>query len=233
MRLWLRSTPEAVGLDCEVIPREALACVLELDAATAQVHARCGQALADAQRRAQALIDDAQQQAETILQDAQDKAERSARLGYAAGLRRQLDAWNEHGVRHAFAAEDAAQRARARLAEIVAHACEQVLHGYDPAALYARAAQALDGALDEAKALRVSVHPDALDDARRAFDAAAVAAGWAMPVELCGDATLALGACVCEWDTGVFETDLRDQLRSLQRVIRRVLAAPQAVPDVC
>lgn len=233
MRLWLRSTPEAVGLDCEVIPREALACVLELDAATAQVHARCAQTLADAQTRAQALIDDAQRQAETILQDAQDKAERSARLGYAAGLRRQLDAWNEHGVRHAFAAEDAAQRARARLAEIVAHACEQVLYGHDPAALYARAAQALDGALDEAKALRVSVHPDALDDARRAFDAAAAAAGWAMPVELCGDATLALGACVCEWDTGVFETDLRDQLRSLQRVIRRVLAAPQAVPDVC
>ncbi|WOB50818.1 type III secretion system stator protein SctL [Xanthomonas hydrangeae] len=233
MRLWLRSTPEAVGLDCEIIPREALACVLELDAATAQVHARCAQTLADAQTRAQALIDDAQQQAETILQDAQDKAERSARLGYAAGLRRQLDAWNERGVRHAFAAEEAAQRARARLAKIVAHACEQVLHGHDPAALYARAAQALDGALDEAKALRVSVHPEALDDARRAFDAAAAAAGWAMPVELCGDATLALGACVCEWDTGVFETDLRDQLRSLQRVIRRVLAAPQAVPDVC
>ena len=64
MRLWLRSTPEAVGLDCEVIPREALACVLELDAAGAQVHARCAQALADAQTRAQALLDAAQRQAE-------------------------------------------------------------------------------------------------------------------------------------------------------------------------
>ncbi|MCC4632084.1 type III secretion system stator protein SctL [Xanthomonas dyei] len=231
MRLWLRSTPEAVGLDCDVIPREALACVLELDAAAAQVHARCAQTLGDARTQAQALINDAQQQAEAILQDAQEKAERSARLGYAAGLRRQLDAWNERGLRHAFAAEDAAQRARARLAEIVAHACAQVLYGHDPAALYARAAQALDGALDEAKALRVSVHPDAVDDARRAFDAAAAAAGWSMPVDLCGDADLALGACVCEWDTGVFETDLRDQLRSIQRVIRRVLAAPQAVLD--
>ncbi|SOU04648.1 type III secretion system protein HrpB [Xanthomonas arboricola pv. fragariae] len=231
MRLWLRSTQEAVGLDGDLIPREALACVLELDAAAAQVHARCAQTLADAQARAQVLIDDAQQQAAAILNDARDKAERSARLGYAAGLRRQLDAWNERGVRHAFAAEDAAQRARERLAGIVAHACAQVLHGHDPAALYARAAQALDGALDEAKGLRVSVHPDALDDARRAFEAAAAAAGWAMQVELCGDAQLALGACVCEWDTGVFEADLRDQLRSLQRVIRRVLATPQAVQD--
>ena len=233
MRLWLRSTPEAVGLDCEVIPREALACVLELDAAGAQVHARCAQALADAQTRAQALLDAAQRQAEAILQGAHDRAERSARLGYAAGLRRQLDAWNERGVRHAFAAQDAARRAHERMAEIIAHACEQVLHGHDPAALYARAAQALDGALDEANALQVSVHPDALDDARRAFDAAAAAGGWSMPVELCGDTTLALGACVCEWDTGVFETDLRDQLRSLRRVIRRVLATPQAVPDAC
>ncbi|MFC7520535.1 type III secretion system stator protein SctL [Xanthomonas populi] len=233
MRLWLRSTSEAVGLDCDVIPREALACVLELDAASVQVHARCAQMLADAQTRAQALVDDAQQQAEAILKTARDKGERSARLGYAAGLRRRLDEWNERGVRHAFATEAAAQRARERLAEIVARACEQVLRGHDPAALYARAAQALDGALDEANALRVSVHPDAVDDARRAFDAAAADAGWTIPVELCGDASLALGACVCEWDTGVFETDLREQLRSIQRVIRRVLAGPQAVPDVC
>ncbi|APP75189.1 type III secretion system stator protein SctL [Xanthomonas vesicatoria] len=233
MRLWLRSTPDAVGLDCDVIPREALAEVLALDAATAQVHARCAQTLAEAEAHAQTLIDDAQQQAEAILNDAQDKAERSARLGYAAGLRRQLDEWNERGLRHVFATEDAAQRARARLAEIVARACEQVLHGHDPAALYARAAQALDGALDEASALRVSVHPDALDDARRAFDAAAAAAGWRLQVELCGDADLALGACVCEWDTGVFEADLRAQLRSIQRVIRRVLATQQAVPDAC
>ncbi|MCL1559824.1 type III secretion system stator protein SctL [Xanthomonas nasturtii] len=233
MRLWLRSTPEAVGLDCDVIPREALASVLALDAATAQVHARCAQTLADAQARAQALIDEAQQQAEAILKDAQDKAERSARLGYAAGLRHQLDTWNERGLRHAFATEAAAQRARERLAEIVARACEQVVHGHDPVALYARAAQALEGALDEAKSLRVSVHHDALDDARRAFDEAAAAAGWSMPVELCGDASLAPGACVCEWDTGVFEADLRDQLRSLRRVIRRVLAAPQAVSDAC
>ncbi|ENZ96833.1 type III secretion system protein HrpB [Xanthomonas fragariae LMG 25863] len=196
-----------------------------------EVQARCAQTLTDAQARARAMLDDAQQQAEAILKTAQGKAERSARLGYAAGLRRQLDEWNERGVRHSFATDAAAQRARERLAEIVARACEQVVHGHDPAALYARAAQALDGALDEAKALRVSVHPDAVDDARRAFDAAAADAGWAMPVELCGDASLALGACVCEWDTGVFEADLRDQLRSIRRVIRRVLTTPQAVPD--
>ncbi|AOD15458.1 type III secretion system stator protein SctL [Xanthomonas fragariae] len=231
MRVWLRSTPEAVGLDCDVIPREALASVLAMDAATMEVQARCAQTLTDAQARARAMLDDAQQQAEAILKTAQGKAERSARLGYAAGLRRQLDEWNERGVRHSFATDAAAQRARERLAEIVARACEQVVHGHDPAALYARAAQALDGALDEAKALRVSVHPDAVDDARRAFDAAAADAGWAMPVELCGDASLALGACVCEWDTGVFEADLRDQLRSIRRVIRRVLTTPQAVPD--
>ncbi|WAT15768.1 type III secretion system stator protein SctL [Xanthomonas fragariae] len=231
MRVWLRSTPEAVGLDCDVIPREALASVLALDAAAVEVQARCAQTLTDAQARARAMLDEAQQQADAILKTAQGKAERSARLGYAAGLRRQLDEWNERGVRHAFATDVAAKRARERLAEIVARACEQVVHGHDPAALYARAAQALDGALDEAKALRVSVHPEAVDDARRAFDAAAADAGWAMPVELCGDASLALGACVCEWDTGVFEADLRDQLRSIRRVIRRVLTMPQAVPN--
>ncbi|MGV7165566.1 type III secretion system stator protein SctL [Xanthomonas axonopodis pv. cajani] len=231
MRLWLRSTPDAIGLDCDVIPREALASVLALDAATAEVHARCEQALSQAQTRAQALIDEAQQQAEAILHDARQKAERSARLGYAAGLRRQLDEWNESGLRHAFAAETAAQRARERLSGIVARTCEHIILGHDPAALYARAAQALEGALDEAKALRVSVHPDAVDAARRAFDAAATEAGWTLQVELCGDADLAVGACVCEWDTGVFETDLRDQLRSLRRVIRRVLAAPQEPVD--
>ncbi|KFA36620.1 type III secretion system stator protein SctL [Xanthomonas vasicola] len=233
MRLWLRSTPEAIGLDCDVIPREALASVLALDEATAQVHARCAQTLAEAHAHAQTLIDDAQQQAEAILKDAQEKAERSARLGYAAGVRRQLDHWNESGLRHAFATDAAAKRARERLVEIVARTCEHVIHGHDPAALYARAAKELESALHEAKALRVSVHPDALDDAQRAFDAAATAAGWTMPVELCGDAALALGTCVCEWDTGVFEADLRDQLRSLRRVIGRVLATPQVLADAC
>jgi len=231
MRLWLRSTPDAIGLDCDVIPREALSSLLELDAATVEVNARCAQTLAEARERAQTLIDDAQQQAEAILDDARQKAERSARLGYAAGVRRQLDHWNESGLRHAFAANAAAQRARERLAEIVARTCEHVIHGHDPAALYARAAKALEGALDETKALRVTVHPDAVDDAQRAFDAAAKGAGWTMQIELCGDAELELGACVCEWDTGVFETNLHDQLRSLKRVIGRVLASSQALAD--
>lgn len=73
MRLWLRSTPDAIGLDCDVIPREALASVLALDAATAEVHARCEQALSQAQTRAQTLIDEAQQQAEAILHDARQR----------------------------------------------------------------------------------------------------------------------------------------------------------------
>lgn len=110
MRVWLRSTPDAIGLDCDVVPREALASVLALDAAAVEVHARCEQALSQAQARAQTLIEEAQQQAEAILHDARQKAERSARLGYAAGLRRQLDEWNESGLRHAFAAETAAHR---------------------------------------------------------------------------------------------------------------------------
>lgn len=73
MRVWLRSTPDAIGLDCDVVPREALASVLALDAAAVEVHARCEQALSQAQARAQTLIEEAQQQAEAILHDARQR----------------------------------------------------------------------------------------------------------------------------------------------------------------
>ncbi|PPU72456.1 MULTISPECIES: type III secretion system stator protein SctL [Xanthomonas] len=231
MRLWLRSATEAVGLDCDVIPREALAELLDLDAAAVAVKARCERCVAEAQERAQALIEDAQKQADSLLGAAQDKFDRSARLGYAAGIRRQLDDWNMKGARHAFAATAAAYRARERLAELVARACEQVVHVQDPAALYACAAQALVSALDQATVLRVSVHPDAVADARRAFDQETAEIGWTCSIDVCADAELAPGRCVCEWDTGVFEADLRDELRSLRRVIRRVLTA-EATQDV-
>jgi type III secretion protein L len=220
-------TESHVAIDDDIVRREELSTVLELDRAEAQHRQRLLEDAERAHNQAQALVHNAQREAERLRSAARARFQRVARLGYAAGRRGALREWNMRSVR---AMRDERQqwlRNRERLLQVVVDACAAML-GEDRGALYRRAAHALEQACAEAKFLQVQVAPGELASAQQAFARFAAQPG-GLRVEVTECTTLAQGECRCEWDSGVFETGLQLQLDSLRDVLHKVLGNDAAV----
>ncbi|AXF25787.1 HrpE/YscL family type III secretion apparatus protein [Burkholderia pyrrocinia] len=231
MVVWLRSDEGGVGVDGDVIRREAFSTLVELDDAYARMRDECERMLRDARDEATGIVAAARDEMAALAHGAQLKFERSARLGYAAGRRRALDEWNARVVQAACDERDALANANARLADVLMRACEHVVRIDAHDAFYAKIAHALDRSISDATFLRIDVHPDDAEAARAAFDHAAHALGWTLPVEIVCEPRMDPGGCVCEWDAGVLECSLSEQLASVRRALQRVLSAAHAGPD--
>ncbi|WP_185817316.1 HrpE/YscL family type III secretion apparatus protein [Xanthomonas theicola] len=223
--IWLRKGSD-IAIDDDIVRREELATVLELDRAEAQQHARLLQDAERAHNHAQALVHAAQCETQRLRSAARARFRRVARIGFAAGKRGALRDWNMRAVRAAH--DECAQwlRSRERLLHVIVDACAKILDE-DRGALYRRAARALEQACAEAKFLQVQVAAGEGAAAQQAFERLVAQAG-GLRVEVTECPALAPGECRCEWDSGIFETGLQLQLECLRNVFGKVLGGHAA-----
>lgn len=224
MVIWLRGERSPLGLDQDVVRREALAQVLELDQGWQAIEQRGAALLAEARAQADALVAQAEARAAAIVADAERRVAGSTRLGYAAGRQQGLDA--VHAQMQARARDDRAVllAMRERLAEVVFRAVQRLLARAPHHGLYQRAAEMVSAELDQASFLTVTVHPGEAAQVRKLFNAA----GLPLRPTIIEDAAAGEGACLCEWDYGVLDAGLPSQLAALRKSLRQALDAAAA-----
>jgi type III secretion protein L len=219
MVIWLRGDAGPLGVDTDVVRREDLAQVLDLDAAWEALARRGDDVLAQAEARAAAIVGEAEARAAEIVADAERRTAGSTRLGYAAGHRQGLA--DAHARLQAGARDGRAalQAMRERLASIVYAAARKLLTDAPRESLYRRAADLVGAELEQASFLTVTVHPDDAAHVHHVFSGA----GWTVRPAVVEDAALAPGSCVCEWDDGVLDAGLPAQLAALRQALDRAL----------
>lgn len=220
--------PMRFGVQGDIVARETFGALVDLDTAYARA-AQDAQAELDAARAdAARIVEEGRAQAQALLEDAQREHEQAAARGFEEGMAQGIAQWMENIAHAADEARDAQAQMRARMAEIVAMAVEQIVRTERVGGLFERALVAVDGIVEGSTYLRVAVHPDDYDDARAAFDA--FAARWRelgrpLPLTVSVDARLARGSCLCESDLGFIDAGVTTQLRTMRAAISRALKA--------
>lgn len=220
MVIWLRGDNSPLGLGADVVRREQLARVIELDEGWQAIEQRGATLLDEARSSAAAIVAAAEQRAGAITADAERRAASSARLGYAAGRQQALD---EHHARMQACARDdraALMAMRERLTDIVYQAVQRLLACTARDGLFQRAAEMVGAELDQASFLTVTVHPDDAYKVRQLFGEA----GTGLRPTIVEDAGAGVGACLCEWDSGMLDAGLPAQLAALRKSLRQALA---------
>lgn len=227
MVIWLRGDHGPLGLGTDVLRREQLAQVLELDQGWQAIERRGAALLEDARARAEAIVAAAGEEAGAIVADAERRSANSARLGYAAGRQQAL---NDHHARMGERVRDdqaALTAMRERLTAIVYQAVQKLLACTARDGLFQRAAELVGAEIEQASFLSVTVHPDDAYKVRQLFGEA----GWAVRPTIIEDAGAGVGACLCEWDAGVLDAGLPAQLAALRKSLRQALEAVAADDD--
>jgi type III secretion protein L len=228
-----------VGVEGEVVRREALARLVELDQGYLALQQQHREVLASAHDEAAALLARAADDARGLRDAAQREFDGAATRGFEAGRHDALAEWYGHTAR-ILAQRHAMQTSLStRIAELVVAAVEKIVVAESPAALFARAAQALERIVDGGSYLRVRVHPDQREEAVLAFER--VAAHWhelgqRVPLTVSADRTLALGACLCETDIGSIDASLEVQLDAIRTAVARAAqraGGEQILPEDC
>jgi type III secretion protein L len=89
----------------------------------------------------------------------------------------------------------------------------------DRDALMRRIALAVSRAIDDATHLSVTVSPADAESAKRTFGKLAREATPPLNLDVVVDERVEQGNCICEWDYGVIEANLRAQLAGLERAL--------------
>jgi type III secretion protein L len=233
MIIWLRQhASEAlarderigVGTQGQVVPREALAQLVELDEGYAALQAQHREVLAIANEKAAALVAQALSDAQALRDAAQREFDSAHERGYDAGQRKALADWYSSTAQMLVQRHQMQRSMSTRIAELVVAAVEKIVTVESPAALFARAAQEVERIVDGGSYLRVRVHPDEREQA--AFEFERVAAHWReldRAVALTVSA-LAPGACMCETDIGSIDASLEVQLDGVRKAVERAMA---------
>jgi type III secretion protein L len=235
MIIWLRqhaSEPLArgerigVGMEGEVVRREALAQLVELDEGYLALQQQHREVLAAAHEEAAALVAKSAEDAQVLREAAQREFDSAHERGYEAGQRDALADWYGRTAQMLVQRQEIQRSLSARVAQLVVAAVQKIVTGESPAALFVRAAQEVERIVDGGSYLRVRVHPDNRDMAALEFER--VAAHWReldRPVSLTvsADGTLAPGACLCETDIGSIDASLEVQLDAVRMAVERAL----------
>ncbi|RDU96748.1 type III secretion system stator protein SctL [Trinickia dinghuensis] len=235
MIVWLRrhvseplSCGERIGVGVEgaVVRRETLAQLVELDEGCLALARQHREILAAAQEEAAALIAQAAGDAQALHEAAQRECDTAHERGYEAGRRDALADWYGRTARQ-LAQRHAMQRSlSSRIAELVVGAVEKIVTTESPAALFARATEAVERIVDGGSYLRVHVHPDEHEAAALAFEGAAERwheLGRAVALTVSADSSLEPGACLCETDIGSVDASLRVQLDAVRTAVERAV----------
>jgi type III secretion protein L len=230
MAIWLRKEGSAVGIDGDVIRREELASLTEIDRGFIDMQQHAARMVSEARARAEIIVAEAEEKASAIFDAAEKKFENCARLGYAAGKQ------NAVAEVHAAMLDRSLQDKRAlgamqeRIGGLVLRAVEQIIDG-DRAALFKRAAAILGRELADASFLTVTVNPSDAQTVRSVFREIGEEMSWPIQANVVEDNGTSQGHCLCEWDYGVLDASLKTQLKSLRSSIRKAIQ-DEDPPDV-
>jgi type III secretion protein L len=235
MVIWLSEHGQAAASDAQrlrfgvhgdIVARETFGALVDLDAAYARVSQDAQTELDAAREEAARIVEAGRLDAEALIEEAKREHEEAAARGFDEGMAQGIAQWMENIVHAGGEARDAQAQMRARMAEIVAMAVEQIVRTERTGALFERALAAVDGIVEGSTYLRVAVHPDDYDDARAAFDAFATRwreLGRPLPLTVSADARLSRGSCLCESDLGLIDAGVTTQLRTMRAAISRAL----------
>ena len=221
MVIWLRGDAGNVGIESDVIRREDLAMLTDLDRGFLHMQRHTADLLAQAQRESGELIRQAHEQAAAIVSAAEKKGEKSVRLGYAAGYQKGIDEIHAQMLGRSLDDQGTLTLMQDRMAGIVVKAVEQIVDSEGCAGLFRRAAQIVARELENATFMTVSVHPSDVPAARSAFAAAGEEMRRPLQVDVVENRQARPGDCLCEWDYGVLDAGLSQQLQGLRRSLKK------------
>lgn len=219
MAIWLKTRPKVLAIDADVVRADELMQVTELHHALEVLDATVHATMDEAAREARKLVETARHEADAFVAAASRKFENSARLGYAAGHRRAIAEAHAGFLGHARDEREQLRASADRLVNIVMRSIEQVVAETDRDALMRRVVLAVVRSIDEAVQLTVTVAPGELERAQRMFGEVLLEAGQQLGVEFVADARLSAETCICEWDCGVIESNLRAQLAAIRQAL--------------
>ncbi len=229
MAIWLKRQPKVLAVDTDIVRAGELARLVELSDALGALDEVVQATMQAATARARELVETARREADAFVEAARRKFDNSARLGYAAGHRRAIAEAHERMLARTRDEYEELQASSDRLARLVMRAVEQVVAETDRDALMRRVMQAVSRSIDDAANLTVTVAPGDAERAKRLFGELVRDASPPLNVEVVVDDEAGDGTCVCEWDYGVVESNLRAQLAGLQRALVHGAAAANTI----
>jgi type III secretion protein L len=244
MMIWLREPAMAaaeegrrlgVGTDGDIVPREALAHLVELDDGYLALQNKHAEILANAHAEAAAIVAAAVGDAAALRQQSQREFDSAHERGFEAGRLEAAAQWYARTVELLAQRRELQMSLRNRIAGLVVSAVEKIVVSEEPAALFARAAMAVERIIDGSSHLQIRVNPEAHDAAAQAF--AHAAAGWrehGRPVQITvtADRSLEPGACVCETDIGSIDASLAVQIDAVRSAVGTALRRALARDDL-
>lgn len=228
-----------VGVGSDVVPREALASLMELDAGYLALQQQHADVLAQAAAQGEAMREAARADADALRAEARREFDTAHERGYDAGRREALSQWYARTAQLLAHRYELQMSLRQRVAELVVSAVEKIVVNEQPAALFARASDVVERIIEGSRCLQVRVHPDERDAAVEGFSHAV--AQWrerGQPVQLTvlADRTLEPGACVCESDIGSVDASLKVQVDAVRTAVdaalRRVAGEAAEIAEV-
>ncbi|TAM85196.1 HrpE/YscL family type III secretion apparatus protein [bacterium] len=219
MAIWLKTQPKVLAVDTDIIRAGDIARVIELSDALGALDEVVQATMQAATERARELVETARREADAFVEAAKRKFDNSARLGYAAGHRRAIAEAHERFLARARDEREELRASSDRLARLVMRAVEQVVAEVDRDALMRRVMLAVSRSIDDAANLTVTVAPGDAERAKRLFGELVRDAAPPLNVEVVVDDEADEDTCVCEWDYGVVESNLRAQLAGLERAL--------------
>ncbi|WP_177313439.1 type III secretion system stator protein SctL [Burkholderia ubonensis] len=236
MGIWLRRASDAygdggpgIGSESDVIRRDALGVLLELDAACVQVQKARSTLLDRARIEAAEILATAEERAALLLTEARQQRDEAAEQGYREGRQRAQLEWMERLAEAGDLRRSVQLGMRERLAEIVMLAVEQIVRAEGSRALFTRALDKIEHIVDGAAYVRIAVHPDDHADARKILRALATRwrkAGRSIPLRIVKDPRVARGSCLCESDSVVVDVGVDAQLQAMRLAAGRALNQP-------